>query len=298
MAHIDQAQSAPSLDLFIVILYNPASLILVRKELAMLTNWRKAIALPIISKSMGWNILGLEATLTRSFRICAGECLKLNNGTICLTLSGGLDSSFYLAKIRRIFGLAVPIHTFTIGHSAEHPDILFARIVSAQFGTTHHEFIPPIEEVIAGEQELRTLWPDEPPDLGNVAVFLLYRLIAGEGHRAVIAHDGIDELLGGYWDHRKHSNEAETVRAFLDYWGRLESEHLAPLQRKADLFGLEVILPYLQEMVVEYIARIPVGLRTSREQSKIPLRALAGKYLPIEIVQRAKRGFCSALYPK
>jgi len=39
--------------------------------------------------------------------------------------------------------------------------------------------------------------------------------------KAVIAHDGIDELLGGYWNHRK-LQEAKLKHEYFNYfWKRL-----------------------------------------------------------------------------
>jgi asparagine synthetase B (glutamine-hydrolysing) len=46
---------------------------------------------------------------------------------------------------------------------------------------------------------------------------------------------------------------------------------------------------------VKYISGIPVHERTSHDESKIPLRNIARKYLPPEIIERQKIGFCSGL---
>lgn len=261
-----------------------------------LTGWREAIALPVIAGRMGkWSFAELEKILMESIVLCISECLRENKGAVCTTLSGGLDSSFCLAKIREMVGMGVEIHTFTTGGSEKYPDVQFARKVSQCFGTIHHELIPSKEEVRKAKKKLRSQWKDEPQGSGNVAVFLTYQNIAQHGFKCVIAHDGIDELLGGYWEHRKHKNEQIKADVFQDFWRRLEKEHLLLLERKAHHFGIQVALPYLQKEVVEYIAKIPLDSRTRLRESKIPLRTIAKKYLPKEVIKRNKKGFCSAL---
>lgn len=184
------------------------------------------------------------------------------------------------------------IHTFTIGRNKNHPDIVFARKVSALFGTLHTEFIPTAKHIRMAEIELFKKWPEEERRPGNIAVFLMYKLIASLGFECVIAHDGIDELLGGYWEHRSGHDQ---VAAFEKNWNSLAEKHLILLERKAKSFYVEVVLPYLQKEVVDYITRIPVNQRTSFEISKAPLREIAKKYLPDEIIKRKKVGFCDAL---
>lgn len=260
-----------------------------------ITDWREAIALPVIAGRARWSFVGLEKVLTEAIQLCVSECIKRNEGMICTTLSGGLDSSFCLAKIRELVGFEIPVHTFTIGGSEEYPDVQFARIISRRFGTIHHEWIPSKEEIRKAERELYSQRRDEPRRSGNVAVFLAYQNIARHGFKCVIAHDGIDELLGGYWEHRKYDDEQKKAEVFQNFWGRLEKEHLLLLERKAQHFGIQVILPYLQKAVVEYIAKIPLRSRTTFKESKIPLRTIAKKHLPVEVIKRNKKGFCSAL---
>jgi asparagine synthetase B (glutamine-hydrolysing) len=263
-----------------------------------LTDWREVVSLPVIARKMGkWSSAGLEKVLTESIALCVSECLEENGGIICTTLSGGLDSSLCLAKIREIVGPDVLIHTFTTGGSEKHPDVQFSRDVSLLFGTIHHELIPSTDEIRKAKKEMSSKWKDEAREHsdGDVAVFLTYQNIARHDFKCVIAHDGIDELLGGYWEHRKHKDGQMKAEAFQSIWKRLEDGHLLPLERKAHHFEIRVVLPYLQKDVVEYISRIPLNSRTKFEESKIPLRAIARKYPLEEVIERRKMGFCSAL---
>jgi asparagine synthase (glutamine-hydrolysing) len=261
-----------------------------------ITPWRAAICLPVVSpKTKPCDPNVFEEILKQAIKLCLSACLKINNGKICTTLSGGLDSSLCLALIRALVGPDIEIHTFTTGGSVNHPDVIAAQKVSQLLGTIHHQLIPTPAQILEAKQLVMKTWPDEPKSLGNVGVFLTYCFIENEKFRAVIAHDGIDELLGGYWEHRKPIDEAEKIKAFESFWVKLKKDHLLLLERKAHYLGLEVLFPYLQQAVVEYIAQIPVHDRTTRQTSKIPLRIIAEKYLPRVIIDRKKVGFCSVL---
>lgn len=259
-----------------------------------LTPWREAIAMPIVpGRVLEWNLEELEHRLSEAISVCVQACLQKDKSNIYTTLSGGLDSSFCLAKVHRVAG-SLAIDTFTTGGSDAYPDVWYAKIVSDLFDTYHHELIPSEVDIRVAERVLREQL-DEEPTPGNVAVFLTYQNMARHGARCVIAHDGIDELLGGYWEHRRHEDLQAKVEAFMRLWANLEKGHLEPLERKARHFGIQPVFPYLQREVVEYISRIPLDERTTREESKIPLRTIASKYLPAPIIERKKKGFCDAL---
>jgi asparagine synthase (glutamine-hydrolysing) len=259
-----------------------------------INDWREVVKLPILVKPR-WTLDELEMILTQAISDCIFEYFGRGYGEIYTTLSGGLDSSFCLAKTREITGSERTIRTYTIGGYHGHPDIEFAGTAASYFGTFHNTIVPSAPEIKIAENELYSLWKDESRDLGNVAVYMLYRHMAESGVKCVIAHDGIDELLGGYWGHRESTESDLKEPAFEFYWERLSPDHLFPLVRKASHFGIKVIFPYLQKEVVEYISKIPIDERTSREESKIPLRRIAEKYLPVDIIKRKKFGFCSAL---
>lgn len=233
--------------------------------------------------------LNLQIAINKSVLMNAKE----NQGFIALTLSGGLDSSYCLAIIAQALENEIPIHTITVGNCPEHPDIQFARLMAEQCQTIHHEIIASPEEILAAKSSCQKLWGESRD--GDAAVWLAYQKAAELGFKAIIAHDGIDELLGGYWDHRKHDDPNQKLAVFQNYWQRLEAGHLIPLMNKAEHFGIKVQLPYLDGYLVDFINQIPLDERSSREMSKIPLRQIAACYLPKEIIARQKYGFCNAL---
>jgi len=258
-------------------------------------SWRKSIQIPIISNNLiNLNLNKFKDLLIKSIDCCVKLNLEKNNGVVCTTLSGGLDSSFCLSIIREIVGPDIEIHTFTTGGSLHHPDVQFAREISTLFNTTSHELIPNEIEKNNAKIDLLSFGGNKTPSLGDLAVYLTYKNINKNGFKSVIAHDGIDELLGGYWLHRKYKDE-KMEEIFCDFWNRLEKEHLMLLEEKASKFEIKVIFPYLATSVVEYISKIPLSLRTSFEVSKIPLREIAKQYLPSSIIERKKIGFCSSL---
>ena len=256
--------------------------------------WRQIRLLPVIrNENRQWNIAELQQVLFKAIRLCGEKCIEDNKGRIFTTLSGGLDSSLCLAVLRQILPSETEIHTFTIGGSKNHADIKAAQRVSRRFKTIHHELIPGCEYIeFRYIEELKKLGLDEKEDMG---VFWLYRFISSFQVRSVIVHDGIDELLGGYWEHRGPRKEPEKEKAFQHLWKRLAPDHLISLEKIATRFNISLIFPYLQKEVVEFISQIPVNDRTSHRKSKMPLRRIANGYLPSQIINRKKKGFNEAL---
>jgi asparagine synthetase B (glutamine-hydrolysing) len=126
---------------------------------------------------------------------------------------------------------------------------------------------------------------------GDADVYLLYKYISRFNPEVLLVHDGIDELMGGYWDHRKGATEKERREAFKVFWKVLIPDHLKPLTRTSDNFNINLLFPYLDQKIIETASRIPLEDRTSVETSKKPIRWLAKELgVPKEILERAKRG--------
>lgn len=258
-------------------------------------------SLPVLHK---WSLEGLGLILLDAFRTSATESMLCNGGRVFVALSGGLDSSYCVATLRNRLGDDCPIDTFTVGSSEQHPDVVHARMVAKLFHTEHHCLIPD-EKRLRRVDNAKTPHPElffGDKKRGGYGVFLLMQMVREYAEEigltnspAIITHDGIDELLGGYWEHRKHETRFETEYAFETLWSELPKRHLIPLKKKADFCGVIPLHPYLHKSVVEYISYIPIGERTSREESKIPLRRLAERVLPPEIISRRKLGFCDAM---
>lgn len=260
----------------------------------MVYDWLDGALMPVVAKEEEWSLDKLEKILSEAIHNCYTKSFVTHPGNIATTLSGGIDSSFCLFKLRTE-GELTSIYTFTVGGDKEHWDIFHAKMMAEMCHTIHTEIIPREKDVLWAKKKLSRLRPAEIITDGDAAVFLAYRAISDVGFKVSIAHDGIDELLGGYWEHRDVKTKSAKRRAFQRFWAELIPRHLIPLEKSAGYFGTKILFPYLQPEVVEYISHIPVNQRTGKKISKIPLRNIASQYLPKEIIERPKKGFCSAL---
>jgi len=261
--------------------------------------WRESLRKPIVQmENPYWSIKKLEQILLKVIGNYAEEYLYRNHGVIHTTLSGGIDSSLCLAIIRKVLGDGVEIRTYTIGGSSHHPDLIFAKKVAETFKTVHRSFIPKKRMIDAARIGLMSIFPNISREQIQdcLGVYLVYNEISQSALPGsfILAHDGIDELMGGYWRHRATNDLRKKKAAFRYFWQRLYPDHLVPLMQIAHNRGLNVELPYMDPEIVEYISHIPVQDRTGRDISKIPLRKIAEKYLPKEIIERRKLGFCDA----
>lgn len=114
-------------------------------------------------------------------------------GTFC---SGGVDSSLVTAVASRLIGR--PINTFSVGFNENgYDETSYARIVSNQYGTNHHE-------VRLTNQEFADLLPkmiwhnDEPLNFANSIQIYAISKLAREHVIVVLTGEGADELFGGY----------------------------------------------------------------------------------------------------
>ena len=250
----------------------------------------------VSQENKNWSLDELEVLFDDSFKKAGQKALKDNKGVIYTTLSGGLDSTLSLALLKKSLGSEVKIVTFTMGGDEEHPDIKYGRLAAKKFKTEHHEFIPTLNEIHTGLEDFKKDRPNEDLEKavfkGDFDGYLLYKYLSHFRPKTVIVHDGIDEQMGGYWEHRnKRITEYERKEQFRIFWGKLKSEHLDGLIKTSQGFGIHLLFPYLDEELVGFIAKIPVGDRVKEEIGKIPLREIAEKLeVPRGIINRRKRG--------
>lgn len=114
-------------------------------------------------------------------------------GTFC---SGGIDSSLVTAIASKQIG--EPVNTFSVGfHEAEFDESYYARMVSAQYQTNHHELKLNAHEFTGLLPDLIHL-NDEPLNFSNsVHIYALSKL-AKEYVTVVLTGEGADELFMGY----------------------------------------------------------------------------------------------------
>ncbi|MBW3535533.1 MAG: asparagine synthase (glutamine-hydrolyzing) [Gemmatimonadetes bacterium] len=114
--------------------------------------------------------------------------------------------------------------------------------------------------------------------------------------------DELPSVLGGApagdpWGvHRGHLDRSAGLHpvdrmTHLDLNTFLPSLNLAYTDRASMAASVEVRVPLLDHRVVEYVTRLPPGLKLGGSTSKRILKAVAARYLPQDVVHRPKAGF-------
>ena len=207
-----------------------------------------------------------------------------------LLLSGGVDSAVLMNIMAEIADGAVAY--LTVGESLNHPDMVASIKLLQNLPAVHVKYVPQGEDI---ERAERILWESGTKVCsGDVGVFLALEKAASLGYTDIIAGDGIDEQVGGYWQHANLGNSIREV--FIDFWNDLDSEHLGPMARSAKLVGVSVHWPYMDWEVIRYIAKIPLQDRVKYKVPKYWWKEFA-KYsgVPADIAERPKQGFIHAL---
>lgn len=182
-----------------------------------------------------------------------------------------------------------------MGGSEDHPDVVHARLAAEKFGAEHRIIIPGENDIEEAAFEYQKNFPDadmkQVTAEGDFDVYLLYKYITKAGMKTMIAYDGIDELMGGYWGHRRGNTLEERKKAFGEFWDRLIPFHLKPLLATSNKFDIDIIFPYLEKKLAQMISKIPIADRVSDTIGKLPMRELARIFeVPEEIIKRSKRG--------
>ncbi len=211
-------------------------------------NWRE------VGREVSWSTI--EDTLLSVIR---------EMGCNSLSLSGGLDSSYMLYCMTQVFGN--DIDTYTITGGEQHPDYTYSKMVTDYFGVRWHPYISPGDDGVVGR---------------------FYAHLEDVGVTDIIACDGIDEFMGGYYSHQANPTE-EHYYALLR---ELVDDHFVPL----DEVSLDVMvhLPYLSKELIRLYTQIPLSAKVATNSRKIVICSLATGVIPEEIITRRKYGFCDA----
>jgi len=233
----------------------------------------------VIAYPPNWAGIGQPVSIEQIEAVILGTVSGLDCN--CIALSGGLDSAllfWFLLKTKRA------IKAFTIGNSESHPDVEYSRLLVRGYNNVAHDvFVPSPKEI---EEEQRD--GDLP---GDGAVRLFYKFVA-QHTDSIMAGDGIDEFMCGYYDHQRNPGE----KTYYDYLERLQSDQLAPLNSNS--MGVNVLLPYLDSRLLSLLTRIPTRLKVDKGRRKILMMDLAKDKVPAAIIDRHKYGFCDAFRVK
>ena len=150
-------------------------------------------------------------------------------------LSGGLDSSSVVALMSQIGGNRVKTFSLVYADEFQHKaaDQAYARKISQQFGTDHHEYVLTCDEVTSSIDAVLDAF-DEPFS-GVTSTFFITRLIARHV-KVALSGDGADELFGSYLPHRL----AQPLHFFQQFQARLnnlsdaEQRQIAPFRDRPE----------------------------------------------------------------
>ncbi len=111
--------------------------------------------------------------------------------------------------------------------------------------------------------------------------------VLGEGPRA----DG--NLYGDIADHLAGLPLLDSMATALHLNLKLYLQDciLVKVDRASMATSLEVRSPFLDRDLVDFVVPLPLAMKLRRGRSKVLLKALAGRYLPADIVHRKKQGF-------
>lgn len=189
-----------------------------------------------------------------------------------LSLSGGVDSSLMLYYMTLVLNKR-DIHCYTITSNEQHPDYIFSKKITDHFGVEWYPYIP---DSIPGYS-------------GDDAVKCFYDYLKDLEIDTIIACDGIDEYMGGYYRHQNNPSE----EVYYECIRELQEFHLGPLNKNSG--NVKVYLPYLDARLISLFSQIPLVDKVDRSNRKKIVMEMAKNRIPDEIIQRRKYGFCDAM---
>jgi asparagine synthase (glutamine-hydrolysing) len=208
---------------------------------------------------------------------------------ICLTLSGGLDSTLLALILREQAGTGIV--SYAVSDDPAHMDFPQSQRMAQLLGFEHRAVLFTFEDYLAAMAPSIVAGETYSDDVGQ---FLLFREI-GREFRVAINGEGADELFGGYPEHQWSARYISRLREAppslpLTEGGAIERErllsgppidddrwildhlmgaelvdrHLQPLDKISMASSVEVRVPYLDYDVAAYGYHLPPRWRVNR----------------------------------
>jgi asparagine synthase (glutamine-hydrolysing) len=205
-------------------------------------------------------------------------------------LSGGIDSSVITALVSRH---APGIDSFTVGMKNSE-DVPHARLVAKHLGTTYHEHIYDINEVL--EVLPKVIYHLESFDAPLVRSATANYIASREARKhvdTILIGEGGDENFGGYHHVKRFGDPSDQQREFLNLLLALHNMGFMRTDRMNWAHSLAVRAPFFDSTVVALGLTIHPKLKLYGEEQteKWILRKAFENDLPNEVVWRPKKQF-------
>ncbi len=170
-----------------------------------------------------------EATLA-ALRLAVKRRLDIADVPVGVLLSGGLDSSILVGLLAEAG--ATNLQTFTVGFEDQPEErgdeFEFADMVAEKYGTQHHQFSVPNEDLMRRLPEAVAAMAEPMVGQDAAAFYLLSERVSQEV-KVVQSGQGADEVFGGYFwypEMHKANGEPDLLRFSSRYFDRDHSEWL------------------------------------------------------------------------
>ena len=223
----------------------------------------------------------LRETFTHAVRLRVDTDLRVG-----VVLSGGLDSSLTLIKVRELHPDCV---AFTIGTEGSE-DLAYARRLTGELGVEH--VVVTVRPRELGRHQVReAIRVSELTEYGDIINAVvsqrLFAQVRRAGVKVVLTGDGSDELFGGYDMYRRIPAE-DARRLFLHKIRYLSHTELQRVDRTSMGNGVEARVPFLDLDMLELAMRIPRELKIRDGYEKWIVRHAFADILPEYVAARHK----------
>lgn len=242
-----------------------------------------------------------DYTAIRETLTAAVKKRLMSDVPVGVLLSGGLDSSLTSAIAARLMKEKdVTLHSFSIGLTADAPDVVAAREVAAFLGTQHHEIYFTVEEGIAILDKL--IWHLETYDVTSVRastpMYFLSQAITQKGVKVVLSGEGADEIFGGYLYFRNAPSAVDFQKETIERVQKLFTADLLRADKSTMAHGLEARVPFLDKAFLELAVKIIPSEKQPQTYSGVEKYILRKAfdtpeqpYLPDSVLWRQKEQF-------
>lgn len=242
-----------------------------------------------------------DYTAIRETLTSAVQKRLMSDVPVGVLLSGGLDSSLTSAIAARLMKeKGETLHSFSIGLTADAPDVVAAREVAAFLGTQHHEIYFTVEEGIAILDKL--IWHLETYDVTSVRastpMYFLSEAITQKGIKVVLSGEGADEIFGGYLYFRNAPSAADFQKETIERVQKLFTADLLRADKSTMAHGLEARVPFLDKAFLELAIKITPSEKQPQTYNGVEKYILRKAfdtpqqpYLPDSVLWRQKEQF-------